>query len=94
MKGYYKKPEMTKEVIDDGKYLHTGDLGYCDKNGKFYIVDRIKELIKVQGFQVNIHHSLNFIKIFSLMRKLRLYFYKNSCNKQTFNKSEILKFQY
>ncbi|XKL61507.1 hypothetical protein PGB90_008564 [Kerria lacca] len=52
MKGYYKKPEMTKEVIDDGKYLHTGDLGYCDKNGKFYIVDRIKELIKVQGFQV------------------------------------------
>ncbi|XP_065205259.1 uncharacterized protein LOC135835097 [Planococcus citri] len=52
MKGYHNKPDATTEVIDDEGYFHTGDVGYYDEEGRFYIVERIKELIKVQGFQV------------------------------------------
>lgn len=36
----------------DGRWMRTGDVAYIDKDGKFFIVDRIKELIKVKGNQV------------------------------------------
>lgn len=44
MLGYYKKPEATAEVIKDG-WFYTGDLGYQDKNGYFFITGRSKEVI-------------------------------------------------
>jgi long-subunit acyl-CoA synthetase (AMP-forming) len=52
MKGYHQRPEATAETIKDG-WLHTGDIGYFSEQGYIYIADRIKELIKVKGFQVN-----------------------------------------
>ncbi|KAJ9585916.1 hypothetical protein L9F63_020424 [Diploptera punctata] len=52
MKGYFNKPEETEQTIKDGGWLHTGDLGHYDQEGCFYVVDRLKELIKVKGFQV------------------------------------------
>jgi len=52
MKGYWNNPEATSEVLDAEGWLHTGDVGYADKEGFFYIVDRVKELIKYKGFQV------------------------------------------
>ncbi len=52
MKGYLNNPKATERTIDNDHWLHTGDIGYADEDGHFYIVDRVKELIKYKGFQV------------------------------------------
>ncbi|MEM2957976.1 MAG: AMP-binding protein [Candidatus Jordarchaeaceae archaeon] len=51
MKGYWKKPDKTRETIEDG-WLHTGDLAYMDEEGYFYIVGRQKDIIKYKGYKV------------------------------------------
>ena len=52
MKGYLNKPDSTAQTIDADGWLHTGDIGYADEDGHFFIVDRAKELIKYKGLQV------------------------------------------
>jgi acyl-CoA synthetase (AMP-forming)/AMP-acid ligase II len=52
MRGYLNRPEATAATIDSDGWLHTGDIGYADEDGHFFIVDRAKELIKYKGFQV------------------------------------------
>lgn len=51
-KGYLNNPEGTKNALTDDDYFKTGDVGYLDEKGNFYITDRVKELIKYKGFQV------------------------------------------
>lgn len=51
MAGYYHNSQKTKETLVD-QYLHTGDLGYLDKDGYLYIVGRIKNIIKTGGYTV------------------------------------------
>ncbi len=52
MKGYLNRPDATAATVDSESWLHTGDIGYADADGHFFIVDRAKELIKYKGFQV------------------------------------------
>jgi acyl-CoA synthetase (AMP-forming)/AMP-acid ligase II len=52
MKGYLGRPEETAACIDAERWYHTGDVGYVDPDGYFFIVDRTKELIKYKGMQV------------------------------------------
>ncbi|KAE9553561.1 hypothetical protein FO519_003254 [Halicephalobus sp. NKZ332] len=52
MMGYLGRPQATAEAIDDEGWYHTGDIARMDSNGFIYVVDRLKELIKVKGYQV------------------------------------------
>lgn len=52
MHGYKENQQATSETVDADGWLHTGDIGYYDREGYFFIVDRLKELIKYKGFQV------------------------------------------
>ena len=51
MLGYWNKPEATAEMIRNG-WLHTGDIAIMDDDGFFRIVDRLKDMIIVSGFNV------------------------------------------
>lgn len=56
MLGYWEKPDETREMVRESatgeRVLFTGDLGYLDKDGYLFIVDRKKDMIKTSGFQV------------------------------------------
>ena len=51
MKGYWKRPDATAEVMKGGAF-HTGDIGTMDADGYVYIVDRIKDMINASGYKI------------------------------------------
>jgi acyl-CoA synthetase (AMP-forming)/AMP-acid ligase II len=52
MKGYLNNEEATRNSIDADGFFHTGDIGHINDHDQYFIVDRLKELIKYKGFQV------------------------------------------
>ncbi len=52
MQGYLNNAAANAEAFQAGQWLRTGDIGHVDEDGYFYIVDRVKELIKYKGMQV------------------------------------------
>ena len=52
MKGYWQRPEATAKVISENGWLKTGDVAEMDEHGFFRIVDRLKDMILVSGFNV------------------------------------------
>ncbi|MGQ0800058.1 MAG: AMP-binding protein [Pseudomarimonas sp.] len=52
MQGYHANPAASADTLDADGWLHTGDVGHVDADGYWYLVDRLKELIKVSAFQV------------------------------------------
>ncbi|RAH86406.1 acetyl-CoA synthetase-like protein [Aspergillus japonicus CBS 114.51] len=50
--GYHNNPAATADCLSADGWFRTGDVGYQDRKGNFYITDRVKELIKYKGFQV------------------------------------------
>ena len=52
MKGYWKNPKATAEIMTADGYMRTGDVGYMDEDGYIYIVDRTKDMILSGGFNV------------------------------------------
>src|SRR5260370_14825692 len=52
MQGYLNNPDATAAMIDKEGWLHTGDIGSADAGGHFFVVDRVKELIKYKSMQI------------------------------------------
>jgi acyl-CoA synthetase (AMP-forming)/AMP-acid ligase II len=52
MLGYLNRPDDTRAMLDTDGWLHTGDIAHADDDGHFFIVDRLKELIKYKGMQI------------------------------------------
>lgn len=53
--GYFNRPELHKDTFSEDGFFKTGDIGYADAKGNFYITDRLKELIKYSKY-----HSFPF----------------------------------
>jgi acyl-CoA synthetase (AMP-forming)/AMP-acid ligase II len=52
MRGYFERPDATRETLTPDGWLRTGDIAYADADGDFFIVDRVKELIKHNAYQI------------------------------------------
>jgi acyl-CoA synthetase (AMP-forming)/AMP-acid ligase II len=52
MRGYLGRPDETRAALDEAGWFRTGDIGHADDDGHFFVVDRLKELIKYKGMQV------------------------------------------
>ncbi|MGU7779140.1 long-chain-fatty-acid--CoA ligase [Burkholderia sp. PU8-34] len=53
--GYWNAPEATRDAfvsIDGKRYLRTGDLGYFDRDGYYFVVDRLKRMINASGYKI------------------------------------------
>lgn len=65
--GYVNDPQATSETLTPDGWLKTGDLCHIDEDGFLFIVDRLKELIKYKGYQVNISPLYIYIYMFATL---------------------------
>jgi long-chain acyl-CoA synthetase len=52
MSGYWRRPDETAKTVTEDGWLRTGDIAHMDKDGYFYIVDRLKDIIIASGFNI------------------------------------------
>jgi long-chain acyl-CoA synthetase len=52
MKGFWRNPDATAATTTADGFFRTGDMARCDRDGRYYIVDRLKDMILVSGFNV------------------------------------------
>lgn len=58
MKGYFKNPEATANALDSEGWIYTGDVGHYNADGYVKVIDRTKELIKVNANQVSAQSNI------------------------------------
>lgn len=71
MKGYLNNQEATAGCLGEDGWLRSGDLGYYDEEGNVFVVDRMKELIKYNAFQVRKKYCNSSVYVFNGLRKKR-----------------------
>ena len=64
-KGYLNSPEVTAKCIDVDDFFHTGDVVVINSEGHIFIGERINELIKYKGFQVQYHFGCSLYFFFN-----------------------------
>jgi 4-coumarate--CoA ligase len=74
-------PEATAHTVDKDGWLHTGDIAFIDEDEEMFIVDRVKEIIKVKGFQVELALSLSLSLSLSLCLKETVTHRERNCEK-------------
>ena len=67
MKGYYNRPDLTAEVIDAEGWFHTGDIGYADEEGHFFIVLSGSVRISRDGRAINLLGPGDFLGEIALL---------------------------
>lgn len=73
-RGYFKRPEDTKEVFYDDGWLYTGDIGYMDEDGFLFITDRKKDIIVTSGGKNIAPQNLeNILKVDPLISQVMVY---------------------
>ena len=72
MKGYYRMPEATKQIIDNENWLHTGDLGIVDEDGYYTITGRMKDLIIRGGENIYPQELEEFILSHPAVREVQI----------------------
>ena len=72
MKGYYKNPEATAQIIDRNGYLHSGDLGIKDANGNFRITGRIKDMIIRGGENIYPREIEEFLRAMPAIKDIQV----------------------
>ncbi len=91
MLGYWNRPLETAKVLKNG-WFHTGDIGSMDKDGYFYIVDRVKDMINVSGFKVYPAEVENVLYQHPRVAEAAVYGVPDPLKGETVNANIVLKF--
>ena len=67
--GYYKNPKATRELLGEGDFIRTGDLGYRDAEGNYYIIGRMKNIIKQAGINIAAREVEELLDPISFVRR-------------------------